>query len=127
PAGVAVPGIPHISPRNFFEAAPQVKSGGHFIGECLVLNKAVVLRPTDGLFVKVHSVKLAPLDTSNLCTNQRSTIFEVFRAIRSPLVELTMMTGQVLQVLGAFRATCGIAERGSHKRSVEMILRYFQA
>ena len=96
PAQVAVPGVSQIEVRDLLEAARGVKARRQLVGERLVVDKAVCLRRTDGLFVKVHGIERAAINPGNLRTNQRGAVLEVFRASRRPDLELSVVRGQCL-------------------------------
>ena len=43
----------------------HVKARSQFVGERLVVNKAICLRRTDGLFVKAHGIERAAFNPGN--------------------------------------------------------------
>jgi hypothetical protein len=77
--------------RDRIETACRVESGCKLVGERLIVDKAVCICRADGLFVKALGLELAAFDTGNFGINQRGSIFEILRAIRSPYLKLFMM------------------------------------
>ena len=81
------------------EAARGVKARRQLFGERLVVDKAVCLCRTDGLFVKVHGIERAAINPGNLRTNQRSAVLEVFRTVFRPYFELLVVGHKSLKML----------------------------
>ena len=80
--------------RDLVEATRRVESRGEFIGECLIVDKAVCMRRPDGLFVEMLGIELAAFDASDLCADQCGAVLEILRTIRRPDFELSVMGGQ---------------------------------
>ena len=57
PTQVAVARLPQIDMRKIFETARRVETRGEFVGERLVVNKAVRARRADGLFIQAHRIE----------------------------------------------------------------------
>src|SRR5512132_4425997 len=94
PANIAVAGFSQIYIRDLLKPTCRIEARRQFVGERLVLDKAVCLCLADGLFVKVHSIERPVLDASNLRPDQCSAVCEVFRAMLSPRLDLTTVCGQ---------------------------------
>src|ERR1700733_4699154 len=109
PTQIAVAGVLQIRAGNLFEAMRRVEAGSQFIGERLVVNKAVRAGRTDGLFVEAHPVKIASILAGNLGAHQRGAVLEIVRAIRRPYLELLIMCRKSLEVLLPFSSWDGIA------------------
>ena len=88
PTQIAVAGVLQIHTGDLLESTRRVEARGEFVGERLVVNKAVGPGRADGLFVKTLGVELAAFDAGNLRADQRGTVFEILRAIRRPELEL---------------------------------------
>src|SRR5947208_9611879 len=66
PTQVALPGVSQVEMRDLLEAPGSVEARGEFIGERLILDKAVRVCGADGLFVKMLGIELAALDACDL-------------------------------------------------------------
>src|SRR5216683_4768111 len=108
--------------RKLFESTGRVEAGSEFIGERLIVNKAVCAGRADGLLVEVHRVNIAAVDASNLGADQRGAGFEILRAILRPYFELPVMGCESLDMLSAPVGGRGIAGRGLAKRTIEVVL-----
>src|SRR3984893_5585932 len=62
PPQIAVPGVSQVEMRYFIEATRRVEARSQFIGERLIVNKAVGACRADGLFVEVHGIERAAFD-----------------------------------------------------------------
>src|SRR5258707_2321633 len=96
PPQIAVAGVLQIHSRDLLEATRRVEARGQFIGERLIVNKAVCASRADGLFVEALGIKLPAFDPRYLGADQRGAIFEVLRAIVRPGLELFVMRRQSL-------------------------------
>lgn len=99
PTQIAVAGVPQIQAGNFLEATRRIEAGSQFIGERLIVNKAVCAGRAYGLFVEALSIELPAFDPSNLGADQRGAGFEILRAILRPYFELPVVGGQSLDIL----------------------------
>ena len=113
PAQIAVAGVLQIHVGNLLEAARRIEAGSEFIGERLVVNKAVGARRADGLFVEALGVELAAFDAGNLGADQRGAVLEILRAIRRPELELLVMAATASHMLLPLAGCRGIAGRGA--------------
>ena len=76
-----------------------VESRGEFIGERLVVDKAVGAGRADRLLVEVHGILVAAFYSCDFRTYQRRAIFEILWAILRPYFELPMVSRQSLEML----------------------------
>ena len=93
PVEIAVAGVLQIHTGSLLEAARRIEAGSEFIGERLVVNKAVCAGRVDGLFVETFGIELPALDPRKLGADQRGAVLEIVRAIRRPELELLVMRG----------------------------------
>src|SRR5271168_1702429 len=56
PTQIAITGVLQIHTGDLLESTRRVEAGGEFVGECLMVNKAVGAGRADGLFVEAHRV-----------------------------------------------------------------------
>src|ERR1700730_19388192 len=61
PAKVAIAGVPQIYPRYLLESLRCIEASGEFVGERLILDKAVFARRPYGLLIKAHRRQFPPL------------------------------------------------------------------
>src|SRR5712671_5778574 len=126
PTQIAVAGVLQIHTGNLLEATRRIESGSEFIGERLIVDKAVGAGRADGPFVEVHRLNVAAVDARNLGVDQRGSGFEILRAILRPYFELPLVGGQRLDMLPAPVGGRGIAGRRLAKRTIEVVLRRFK-
>src|SRR6266404_232226 len=91
PERIARPPVAQVRRTGRLDPALQIKAAGQFVGQCLMVDKAVGAGGADGSLVKVHRLERSPLGARNLRADQRRTILEVFRAVRSPGPELSIV------------------------------------
>src|SRR5712691_699606 len=94
---------------KLFESTGRVETRGQFVGERLIVNKAVGAGRADGLFVEAHRVNIAAVDASNLGADQRGAVVEILRAIRRPDLERSVVGDQSLDMLPSLAGRCGLA------------------
>src|ERR1700686_1537011 len=111
--------------RKLFESTGRVEARGQFVGERLIVNKAVGAGRADGLFVEAHRVTITAVDTSKLGPDQRGAILEIGRTIRRPELELLLTRSDSVQVLLSLAGRRGIAGSGLRQRGVEVIFSRF--
>src|ERR1700716_2394524 len=70
PTQIAVAGVLQIHAGNLLEAMRRVEAGSQFIGERLIVNKAVCVSRADGLFVEAHRFNIAAVDPRDLGPDQ---------------------------------------------------------
>src|ERR1700731_3323014 len=126
PTEVAVPGILQICMRDLLETTCRIEVRGAFVGDRLIVDKAVFVRRPDGLFVKVLGLELAALDACYLRAYQRGAVFEILRAILRPYFELSVVCGQSLDMLLSLVGRCRIVGRGPGKCAVKFVFRRFK-
>src|SRR5258708_32164458 len=90
------------------------------------MHKAVCVCRADSLFVKILGIDLAPLDACDLGAHERGSVLEVLWAVLRPDFELSMVSGQSLEMLPGPIGKCGIAAGRVGKRTVEMELNRFK-
>src|SRR3984893_19087989 len=88
PAKIAAPRLPQIGLGNCIEAARRVESPGHFKGDALVLDKAMLASGPDGLFVKTHRIGVPLFDTRDLGRHQCVLVAKRRWIIFGPLAQL---------------------------------------
>src|SRR3982074_2987722 len=72
----------------------RIEAGSEFIGERLIVNKAVGAGRADSLFVEALGIELPAFDPRNLGADPRSAVREIVRAIRRPELELLVMRSE---------------------------------
>src|SRR4030088_1603452 len=123
PSDIAVARVPPIDVRKLFEATRRVEARGQFVGERLVVDKAVCACRADGLFVKVHGIERAAFDSGDFRPDQCGAVLEILRAICRQDNELWWVRDQSLNLPGPLRIGGCIVERSPRQRGVEMVLR----
>src|SRR5246127_4696013 len=104
------------------EATGSVEARGHFVGERLVVDQAVVAGRSDGLVIETLSIELPPVKAGDLGADQRGATRKVFRAVFGPLLELAVVGGQALLVLGSLSIRRRLAERDQRQRSIQVVV-----
>ena len=89
------------------------------------MNEPVVAGCTDGLLVEAHRVKLATFDARDLRSHECRTVFEIFRTVLRPNVELIVLSYQNFEMPLLFLGGDEIPERRAGKRAVEAGFRHF--
>src|SRR5262245_30471906 len=100
PSQIALPCLSEVEMCYLREAARRVETGCQLAGERLVLDETLGARQCDRALVQLHGIKMAPLETSNLCAKHRCTVFKVLRTIHCPGTEQLLVPGNCLAVLG---------------------------
>src|SRR5215831_19717857 len=101
PSEVTPSCVSQVDMRDFLEAARRVKAGSQLIGERFVVDKVVVSRRADGLFIQMLGIEHAALDPGDLRADQRGAVLEIFGAVLRPNSDPFVMPGQSLQMLSA--------------------------
>ena len=92
PAQVAVAGIAHDrASANWLEPARPVEARGTLVGDRFIVDKAILARRADGLFVQTFGIEVAALQAGDLGADQRGAVLEILRAILRPDLELLVM------------------------------------
>ena len=94
PTEIALPSITHIYPRYLCEAPCRIEACGEFVGDGLVVHKAVCVCGADRGFVEMFGVECPPFDARDLCFNERRFRFEICGAMQCPYLELSVMVVQ---------------------------------
>ena len=103
--------------------AAEIEASRQFIGQRLIVHKAVGAGGLDGLFVKVHRIERPVFDAGDLSAYQSGAVLEILRAMLRPDFELPQMGGHGLQMLLPLAGACGIAACGAGKSAVKVIVR----
>ena len=103
PTQIAVARVLQIHTGNLLEATRRVEAGSEFIGERLIVDKAVGAGRADGLFVEALGIDFPAFDPRYLGADQRGAVLEIVRAIRRPELELPVVGGQCVDMLLAGR------------------------
>src|SRR5262245_15685279 len=88
PTQITVARVPQVEMRDLLEATRRVEARGHFVGERLIVNKAIDASRTDGLLVQAHSLDIAAFNPGDLGADERRAVFEIRRAMLRPYFEL---------------------------------------
>src|ERR1700751_5837820 len=120
-----MPGVSHVRMGDRFKTTRRVKSRGQFVGERLIMGKAVSMGRADGLFVEALGIEFASFDPGDLGADERGAIFKILRAIFCPYFQLSVVRGQSLEMLLSSAGCGGIARCGPGERAVEVIFRSF--
>src|ERR1700686_681536 len=108
-----VAGVLQIQAGDLLEATRRVEAGSQFIGERLIVNKAIGVGRPDGLFVEALGIELLAFDPRDLSADQRGAVLESVGTIRRPHLELFVMRRKSLHVLLPLSGWRGIAGGGS--------------
>src|SRR5882762_2415706 len=90
-----MPGVSHVRMGDRFKTTRRVESRGQFVGERLIMGKAVGLGRADGLFVEAPGIEFTTFDPGDLGADQRRAIFEILRTIFRPYFQLSVVRGQL--------------------------------
>ena len=127
PTQIAVACVLQIRTGNLLEATRRIEAGSEFIGERLIVNKAVGASRADGMFVEALGIEFPAFDPRYLGADQCGAVLEIVRAIRRPDFELSVMGSQSCDVLLALVGRGGVADCREGKRTVEGIFRRFHS
>src|SRR5262249_20585391 len=92
PPGGAIPGAAQIGMRARLEPMNGVEARGEFVGERLVVDKAVGAGGTDGLFVEAHRVEHTAFNPGDLRADQRGAVLEILGTMLCPDLEPPVMS-----------------------------------
>src|SRR5882724_3300012 len=81
PTKVAMPRVLQIDVRDLLKTACRVEAGGEFVGESLVVHKAVSPCRANRLFVQVHGIERATFDPRDFRPDQCGAVLEILRAV----------------------------------------------
>src|ERR1700760_1651043 len=118
PAEIMVSGVLEVGMGIGLEATGSVEARGHFVGERLVANQAVVAGRSDGLVIETLSIELPPVKAGDLGADQRGATRNVFRAVVGPLLGLAGVRRPAGVVLGALGIRRRLADRDQRQRSI---------
>src|SRR5579864_283034 len=119
PPLIAAFSVLQVSAGNFVEPASCIEPCGNFVGEPLVMDKAICMRGANGLFIELLRVEQTAFDTGDLRAYQCGTVFEVLRAMLCPYFELPVVSAQSLDMLIPLVGRCEIPGCRARKRTVE--------
>src|SRR6266404_3369009 len=91
PTEVAVAGVPQIQIRDLLEPTRRVKARGPFVGNRLIVNKAICAGRADRLLVETLSIELAAFDPGDLCADKCNAVLEILGAILCPDLQLVVV------------------------------------
>src|SRR5215813_14814800 len=126
PAIIAVQGLPQIRIRNLVETARRIKARGNLVTNRLIVDEAVCVRGTDGLFIKALGIEHAAFDSCDLRADEGRSVFEILWAVLRPYFELSLVSSQSLEMLRLLVRRCGVPGCCVGKRAVEAELRRFE-
>src|SRR5262249_32307779 len=126
PKEVAIPGFEHIRVCELLETTCCVESRGELVGDRLIIDKAVVVRRADGLFVELLGLEHVAFDPGNLRAYQRGTVFKVLRAMLRPYLLLLLVSSERREMPLSRVVRCRVNGRSSRECTVKMILGIFQ-
>ena len=92
PTQIAVAGIAQVDIRKLLEPARPVEAGSTFVGDCLIVDEAVVARRADGLFIQTFGVEVAALQSGDFRADQRGAVREILGTILRPDLEPLVMS-----------------------------------
>src|SRR3984893_16210092 len=126
PTQIAIARVLQIHAGDLLEPARRIEAGSEFIGDRLIMNKAVGAGRADGLFVEAFGIELPAFDPRDLGADQRGAVLEIVRAIRRPELELPLMRSDSVQALPSLAGWRGIAGGGLRQCAEEMVFRRFE-
>src|SRR5215510_9286178 len=126
PALIAIPGFEHIRVCELWETTCGVESRGEFVGDRLIVDKAVAVRRADGLLVELLGLEHAAFDPSNLRAYQCGAVFKILRAMLRPYLVLLLVSSQSLEMPLSRVVRCRIEGRSPRECTVKVILRRFE-
>jgi len=109
PAQVTIPRIPKVGRRNLLEASRRVKASGPLVGDRLVVDEAVRVRRTRGLFIKVLRVEHASFDPGDFSADDRRAVFKGDGVVLGPHANLLVVANQGVEVQRLLIGRCRIA------------------
>src|ERR1700757_4287475 len=115
-----MPGVSHVRMGDRFKTTRRVKSRGQFVGERLIVGKAVSMGRADGLFVEALGIEFATFDPGDLGADQRGAIFKILRAIFCPYFQLSVVRGQSLEMLLPLVGRWGVPACGAGQRAIKV-------
>src|SRR5580698_6344182 len=126
PLLVAGSGVSEISIGDSGQTARSVKIRREFAGDSLIMDKTVCACGSDGLFIEVFGFKRSAFNARELRMDQRSTVFEIRRAMIGPHFELPGVSCQGSEMALFVVGRCDIPVRGVSEGSIKAEIRRFQ-
>src|ERR1700692_4324806 len=121
PAEIAVPGVAQIEVRNLLEAACRIELRRQFVGEALVLDRAVLTRLVNCPLVRAHGVEISIFDPGDFGLDQGGRTREGLGNALHPLAKLAPVLLDARKPLAALARLSG-GERGERESRIEMIV-----
>ena len=126
PERIARPRVAQVRRAGRLESALQIKAAGQFVGQRLMVDKAVGAGGLDGPFVEAHGIELAAFEAGDLRAHQRGAVCKVLGAVLRPDRELSVVGGQRLDMLLPLVGCGGVAPCGMGQRAVQVKVRRVQ-
>src|SRR5580704_5773600 len=126
PLLVAGSGISQISISDRCQTARPVKIRREFVGDALIVDKTVGACRSDGLFIKVFGFEQPAFNARDLSMDQRSTVFEICRAMLGPHFELPGVSCQGSEMALFIVGRCKIPVCGVSKGAIKAEISRFQ-
>src|SRR5262249_57399035 len=99
PERIARPRVAQVRSAGCLEPALQSKAAGQFVGQRLMVDKAVGAGGVDGPFVEAQGIELAAFEAGDLRAHQRGAVCKVLGAVLRPDRELSVVRDQRLDML----------------------------
>ena len=103
-------------------AAGKIELRSKFVRNALVLSEAVLARRSDGLFIQTLGLRLPTFDAGDLGANQCRAVPEILGAILRPGLELLVVGGECLPILGPLLGRCRVVLCSPRERVIEKVL-----
>src|SRR5712692_8987105 len=94
PPLIAIPGFEQIRVCELLETPCCVESRGEFVGDRLIVDKAVAARRADSLFVELFGLEHPAFKPSTLRADQDGAILKILRAMLRPYLQLLLVSSQ---------------------------------
>ena len=126
PERIARPRVAQVRRAGRLEPALQRKAAGQFVGQRLMVDKAIGAGGVEGPFVEAQGIELAAFEACDLRAHQRGAVFKVLGAVLRPDRELSVVGGQRLDMLLPLVGCGGVAACGVGQRTVKVKVRRVQ-
>src|SRR5215470_158848 len=104
---------------DLVEASCRIEACRDLPSDRLIVDESIRVRRADGLFIKAFGVDHAAFNPGNLGANECCPVFEILRAMLRPDLELSVVSGQNLEMLLSLVGRCGIPVCRVGKRTIE--------
>jgi hypothetical protein len=126
PTEIAIAGVSKIRVCARLKAAGEIELRSEFVRNALVLSEAVLARRSDGLFIQTLGVQFPAFDAGDLGADQRRVIPEILGAILRPEIDLLVVSGECLQILGPLLGRCKVVLCRPRERVKEKVFSRFK-